>query len=137
MPQWGGLFILVKGLTPIPYKLVTIVSGLLDYNFLLFIAAVADHARRALLHPRRPRSTSSAIRSATGSSGISACSWSCMSVIVVGGFWLAGEDASELLATSRTPTPPASRLAMLAVARRRSRGAWIFEALGYRPANSA
>ncbi len=35
--QWGALFILVKGFTPIPYKLVTIVSGLLDYNFALFI----------------------------------------------------------------------------------------------------
>jgi membrane protein YqaA with SNARE-associated domain len=34
---WGGLFILVKGLLPIPYKLVTIVSGLLGYNFPLFI----------------------------------------------------------------------------------------------------
>jgi hypothetical protein len=36
--QWGWLFILVKGLTPIPYKLVTIVSGLLAYNFPLFVA---------------------------------------------------------------------------------------------------
>ncbi|WP_424362338.1 YqaA family protein [Methylocystis parvus] len=36
--QWGALFILVKGFTPIPYKLVTIVSGLLAYNFPLFIA---------------------------------------------------------------------------------------------------
>ncbi|MCC3243991.1 DedA family protein [Methylocystis sp. WRRC1] len=36
--QWGAIFILVKGLTPIPYKLVTIVSGLLAYNFPLFIA---------------------------------------------------------------------------------------------------
>ncbi len=35
--QWGALFIVVKGFTPIPYKLVTIVSGLLDYNFALFI----------------------------------------------------------------------------------------------------
>ncbi|HEV2574322.1 MAG TPA: YqaA family protein [Beijerinckiaceae bacterium] len=35
--QWGWLVILVKGVTPIPYKLVTIVSGLLEYNFLLFI----------------------------------------------------------------------------------------------------
>ena len=35
--QWGALFILVKGFTPIPYKLVTIVSGLLAYNFPLFI----------------------------------------------------------------------------------------------------
>lgn len=34
---WGGLFILIKGLLPIPYKLVTILSGLLGYNFALFI----------------------------------------------------------------------------------------------------
>lgn len=36
--HWGALVILVKGLTPIPYKLVTIVSGLLGYNFALFVA---------------------------------------------------------------------------------------------------
>lgn len=35
--QWGWLLILIKGLTPIPYKLVTIVSGLLGYNFALFV----------------------------------------------------------------------------------------------------
>ena len=35
--QWGWLFILIKGMTPIPYKLVTIVSGLLEYNFFLFV----------------------------------------------------------------------------------------------------
>jgi membrane protein YqaA with SNARE-associated domain len=35
--EWGWLFILVKGMTPIPYKLVTIVSGLLGYNFALFM----------------------------------------------------------------------------------------------------
>ncbi len=35
--KWGALFILIKGLTPIPYKLVTIVSGLLSYNFGLFV----------------------------------------------------------------------------------------------------
>jgi membrane protein YqaA with SNARE-associated domain len=35
--QWGWAFILVKGLTPIPCKLVTIVSGLLAYNLPLFI----------------------------------------------------------------------------------------------------
>ncbi len=34
---WGALLILIKGLTPIPYKLVTIVSGLLGYNFALFV----------------------------------------------------------------------------------------------------
>ena len=36
--QWGWLVILIKGLTPIPYKLVTITSGLLAYNFWLFVA---------------------------------------------------------------------------------------------------
>jgi membrane protein YqaA with SNARE-associated domain len=36
--QWGWLVILVKGVTPIPYKLVTITSGLLSYNFPLFVA---------------------------------------------------------------------------------------------------
>jgi membrane protein YqaA with SNARE-associated domain len=36
--KWGALLILVKGFTPIPFKLVTIVSGLLGYNFPLFIA---------------------------------------------------------------------------------------------------
>ena len=35
--QWGWALILIKGLTPIPYKLVTIVSGLLGYNFPLFV----------------------------------------------------------------------------------------------------
>jgi membrane protein YqaA with SNARE-associated domain len=35
--HWGALVILVKGLTPIPYKLVTIVSGLLGYNFAIFV----------------------------------------------------------------------------------------------------
>jgi len=36
--KWGALVILIKGMTPIPYKLVTIVSGLLGYNFALFVA---------------------------------------------------------------------------------------------------
>ena len=36
--EWGWLVILIKGITPIPYKLVTITSGLLGYNFPLFVA---------------------------------------------------------------------------------------------------
>lgn len=36
--QWGWLVILLKGATPIPYKLVTITSGLLGYSFPLFVA---------------------------------------------------------------------------------------------------
>jgi membrane protein YqaA with SNARE-associated domain len=39
--EWGWLVILIKGVTPIPYKLVTITSGLLGYNFPLFVALSA------------------------------------------------------------------------------------------------
>ena len=39
--RWGALLILFKGLTPIPFKLVTIVSGLLGYNFALFVGLSA------------------------------------------------------------------------------------------------
>jgi membrane protein YqaA with SNARE-associated domain len=35
--EWGAWFILIKGLTPIPYKLVTIVSGFAMYPILPFI----------------------------------------------------------------------------------------------------
>ena len=35
--RWGTLIILVKGVTPIPYKIVTITSGFAGYNFWLFI----------------------------------------------------------------------------------------------------
>jgi membrane protein YqaA with SNARE-associated domain len=35
--QWGWAFILIKGVTPIPYKIVTITSGLLAYSLPLFI----------------------------------------------------------------------------------------------------
>jgi membrane protein YqaA with SNARE-associated domain len=35
--EWGAVIILLKGLTPIPYKLVTITSGFAGYNIWLFI----------------------------------------------------------------------------------------------------
>ena len=35
--QYGAWIILLKGLTPIPYKLVTITSGFANYNIWLFI----------------------------------------------------------------------------------------------------
>ena len=35
--EWGAAIILVKGLTPIPFKLVTIASGFFEYNFALFV----------------------------------------------------------------------------------------------------
>ncbi|MGZ8363432.1 MAG: YqaA family protein [Caulobacteraceae bacterium] len=37
--QWGLWVILIKGATPIPYKLVTIASGLAAFSFPMFVAA--------------------------------------------------------------------------------------------------
>jgi membrane protein YqaA with SNARE-associated domain len=39
--HWGLAVILVKGLTPIPYKLVTIASGAAHFNFGVFVLASA------------------------------------------------------------------------------------------------
>jgi membrane protein YqaA with SNARE-associated domain len=35
--QWGGWIILLKGVTPIPYKIVTIASGFAGYNLFMFV----------------------------------------------------------------------------------------------------
>jgi len=35
--EWGAWIILLKGLTPIPYKVVTITSGFAGYSFPLFV----------------------------------------------------------------------------------------------------
>lgn len=37
--EWGFWIIMIKGLLPIPYKVVTIISGAASYNFPLFIVA--------------------------------------------------------------------------------------------------
>ena len=37
--EWGLWIILIKGLTPIPYKLVTIASGAAAFDFWVFLAA--------------------------------------------------------------------------------------------------
>ena len=48
--QYGLYVILVKGLTPIPYKLVTIASGMAHFSFPLFVAAsVATRGARFFL----------------------------------------------------------------------------------------
>ncbi|BBE71473.1 YqaA family protein [Oharaeibacter diazotrophicus] len=45
--EWGAAIILLKGLTPIPYKLVTIASGFAGYDFPLFLllSAITRGAR--------------------------------------------------------------------------------------------
>jgi membrane protein YqaA with SNARE-associated domain len=35
--HWGGWIILLKGVTPIPYKIVTIASGFAGYNLAMFV----------------------------------------------------------------------------------------------------
>jgi membrane protein YqaA with SNARE-associated domain len=35
--QWGSWIILIKGVTPIPYKLVTIASGFAGYSIVMFV----------------------------------------------------------------------------------------------------
>jgi membrane protein YqaA with SNARE-associated domain len=35
--HWGAWIILIKGLTPIPFKIVTIASGFAGYNFFYFV----------------------------------------------------------------------------------------------------
>jgi len=49
--HWGWAFILVKGLTPIPFKLVTIFCGLIGYSIPLFLllCAVTRGARFLVL----------------------------------------------------------------------------------------
>jgi membrane protein YqaA with SNARE-associated domain len=37
--EWGAWIILIKGLTPIPFKLVTIASGIAAFSFPVFVAA--------------------------------------------------------------------------------------------------
>jgi membrane protein YqaA with SNARE-associated domain len=37
--EWGAWIILIKGFTPIPFKLVTIASGIAAFSFPIFVAA--------------------------------------------------------------------------------------------------
>jgi membrane protein YqaA with SNARE-associated domain len=48
--QWGAWIILIKGLTPIPYKLVTIASGVAHFNpFVFGLASLASRSLRFFL----------------------------------------------------------------------------------------
>mgnify|MGYP003693905673 CR=1 FL=1 len=60
--QWGGWIILLKGLTPIPYKIVTIASGFRRLQSLFVCAAVDRRARNALFPAWRFCSTAMARR---------------------------------------------------------------------------
>ena len=66
--EWGLWIILIKGLTPIPYKLVTIASGLAKFNLGVFIAGLDRHPRRCASSWSPGCCASSARRSAPSSS---------------------------------------------------------------------
>ena len=65
--QYGLWVILLKGLTPIPYKIVTIASGMAHFNFPLFLAASRPPAAPAS-SSWPPSSATSAIPPGTSSS---------------------------------------------------------------------
>ena len=48
--QWGAWFIIIKGMTPIPYKLVTIFSGAVHFDLLQFtLSSLISRALRFFL----------------------------------------------------------------------------------------
>ena len=88
--QWGWAFILVKGVTPIPYKLVTIVSGLLEYNLALFILlSIITRGARFFLLAAALNAWGDRIRDLLDRHfGLFL---GLITVFVIGGFWLAAK----------------------------------------------
>lgn len=88
--QWGWLFILFKGLTPIPYKLVTIVSGLLEYNFFLFVLlSIITRGARFFLLAGLLNKFGEPIKRMLERHF--ATFMILIVVMIIGGFWLAGK----------------------------------------------
>ena len=86
--HWGALVILIKGLTPIPYKLVTIVSGLLGYNLLLFVVlSIITRGARFFILAGLLNRFGDPIKAALERHF--AVFVGVLLVLVVGGFWLA------------------------------------------------
>lgn len=86
--RWGALVIVLKGFTPIPYKLVTIVSGLLGYNFVLFVVlSVLTRGARFFLLAGLLKRFGEPIKA--GMERHFAWFVGVMGAIIVVGFWLA------------------------------------------------
>jgi membrane protein YqaA with SNARE-associated domain len=85
--KWGVLIILAKGLTPIPFKLVTIASGVAGMNLVAFIAAAtATRAARFFLVAFLVRRYGAPIQHFIEKY----LTWVCLGVLaaIVAGFWL-------------------------------------------------
>jgi membrane protein YqaA with SNARE-associated domain len=84
----GWAVILVKGLTPIPFKLVTIVCGLAKYNFPLFVGlSIVTRGARFFLIAGILNKFGEPIRAAL--ERYFAIFLGIILIAVVGGFWLA------------------------------------------------
>ncbi|MBV1704631.1 MAG: DedA family protein [Hyphomicrobiales bacterium] len=85
--QWGAWFILIKGLTPIPFKLVTILSGAMGYDFPLFLLLAAiTRGARFFLVAGAMRAWGHRLRDLFDRHF--AAFVSILAIAVVGGFWL-------------------------------------------------
>ena len=80
MPNRARVIILLKGLTPIPYKLVTITSGFAGYNIWLFILCSIVMRAAGGSSWSRSCSTATANGSGSGSRNI----WACGSALGAG-----------------------------------------------------
>jgi membrane protein YqaA with SNARE-associated domain len=88
--HWGALFILIKGLTPIPFKLVTIVSGLLGYNFALFVVlSIITRGARFFILAGILNRFGEPIKA--GLEKHFATFMIALAVIIVAGFWIAAK----------------------------------------------
>ena len=84
----GWAVILVKGLTPIPFKLVTIVCGLAKYNFPLFVGlSIVTRGARFFLIAGILNKFGEPIRAAL--ERYFAIFLGIILIAVIGGFWLA------------------------------------------------
>ena len=88
--EYGLWVILVKGFTPIPYKIVTIASGAADFNFVVFmLASLATRGARFFLLAAALNAWGDRIRGLLDRHfGLFL---GLIIVFVIGGFWLAAK----------------------------------------------
>jgi membrane protein YqaA with SNARE-associated domain len=87
--QWGWAVILLKGLTPIPFKVVTITSGLLAYSLPLFVllSIITRGARFFVLAALLHRFGDTVHRLLEKYFGVFL---GALALITIAGFWIAG-----------------------------------------------
>ena len=135
--RWGALVILIKGLTPIPFKLVTIVSGLLGYNFAAFVGlSLVTRGARFFLLAGALNHFGDPLRLALERHF--AVFLGIIAAMVVAGFVIAtpGVLMSFVVVGSLPERATDNALAIGGLAFATIVAAWVFQALGYRPLRS-